>query len=81
MNILLSILVGLQVFSALALIALVLLHSPKAEGLGGLGSASQLFTTARGAEEGLNNITFWVLGTFLLIAFITGHYGHYLLQQ
>ena len=47
-------------FSALGLIILVLLHSPKGDGLGGLGGQAQLFTSTKSAETTLNRVT-WAL--------------------
>lgn len=46
--------------SAVGLIILVLLHSPKGDGLGGLGGQAQLFTSTKTAELTLNRVT-WVL--------------------
>ncbi len=46
--------------SAVGLIILVLLHSPKGDGLGGLGGQAQLFTSTKSAELTLNRVT-WVL--------------------
>jgi preprotein translocase subunit SecG len=46
--------------SALGLIVLVLLHSPKGDGLGGLGGQAQLFTSTKSAEQTLNRVT-WTL--------------------
>ena len=46
--------------SALLLIIVVLLHSPKGDGLGGIGGQAQLFTSTKSAENTLNRIT-WVL--------------------
>ena len=46
--------------SALLLIVVVLLHSPKGDGLGGIGGQAQLFTSTKSAENTLNRIT-WVL--------------------
>ena len=46
--------------SALSLIVLVLLHSPKGDGIGGIGGQAQLFTSAKSAEVTLNRIT-WML--------------------
>ncbi|MGC9526186.1 MAG: preprotein translocase subunit SecG [Limnospira sp.] len=46
--------------SALGLIILVLLHSPKGDGIGGIGGQAQLFTSAKSAEVTLNRIT-WML--------------------
>mgnify|MGYP001054772244 FL=1 len=46
--------------SAVGLTALVLLHSPKGDGLGALGGQAQLFTSTKSAETTLNRST-WVL--------------------
>ena len=46
--------------SALGLTILVLLHSPKGDGLGGLGGQAQLFTSTKSAETTLNRVT-WTL--------------------
>ncbi len=46
--------------SALALIILVLLHSPKGDGIGGIGGQAQLFTSTKSAETALNQVT-WTL--------------------
>jgi preprotein translocase subunit SecG len=46
--------------SALALVILVLLHSPKGDGIGGIGGQAQLFTSTKSAETALNQIT-WTL--------------------
>ena len=53
------------VLSALLLTTLVLLHSPKGDGLGGLGGQAQLFTSAKSAEKTLNQIT-WALSTIFI---------------
>ena len=50
----------LWVASAVGLTALVLLHSPKGDGLGALGGQAQLFTSTKSAETTLNRST-WVL--------------------
>jgi preprotein translocase subunit SecG len=46
--------------SAVGLTILVLLHSPKGDGLGGLGGQAQLFTSTKSAETTLNRVT-WTL--------------------
>lgn len=51
--------------SALGLIVLVLLHSPKGDGLGGLGGQAQLFTSSKSAEITLNRVT-WTLTILFL---------------
>jgi preprotein translocase subunit SecG len=55
-----TILQGIWALSAIGLIVLVLLHSPKGDGLGGLGGQAQLFTSTKSAETTLNRIT-WTL--------------------
>jgi preprotein translocase subunit SecG len=51
--------------SAALLVILVLLHSPKGDGLGGIGGQSQLFTSAKSAEKTLNQIT-WTLSSIFM---------------
>ena len=52
------------------LIVLVLLHSPKGDGLGGIGGQAQLFSSAKSAEATLNRIT-WILSlTFISLTII-----------
>lgn len=46
--------------SAALLTMLVLLHSPKGDGIAGIGGQAQLFTSAKSAEKTLNQIT-WTL--------------------
>ena len=56
--------------SAAFLIFLILLHSPKGDGLGGIGRQAQLFTSTKSAEKTLNQIT-WTLSTvFIAITII-----------
>ncbi|QDZ40138.1 preprotein translocase subunit SecG [Euhalothece natronophila Z-M001] len=53
------------VASAILLIVLVLLHSPKGDGLGGLSGQAELFTSTKSAEKNLNRIT-WGLGLIFI---------------
>lgn len=53
------------IISAALLIVLVLLHSPKGDGLGGIGGQAQLFTSAKSAEKTLNQIT-WTLSSIFI---------------
>lgn len=55
-----NVLEAVWAFAALGLIILVLLHSPKGDGLGGLGGQAQLFTSTKSAETTLNRVT-WAL--------------------
>ncbi len=58
-------------FSGLLLILLVLLHSPKGDGMGGIAATgSSMFTSASSAEASLNKITWTVLIIFLSLAII-----------
>ncbi len=57
--------------SGLILILLVLLHSPKGDGMGGLAaSGSSMFTSASSAEATLKRTTWAFLAIFLSIAVI-----------
>ena len=51
--------------SAISLIFLILLHSPKGDGVGGSGGQAQLFTSTKSAEKTLNQIT-WTLSTIFI---------------
>ncbi|AFY50690.1 protein translocase, SecG subunit [Nostoc sp. PCC 7524] len=46
--------------SALGMIVLVLLHSPKGDGIGAIGGQAQLFSSTKSAENTLNRVT-WAL--------------------
>ena len=59
------------VSSGILLILLVLLHSPKGDGMGGIeASGSSMFTSASSAEASLNKITWTILIIFLSLAII-----------
>ncbi len=62
----------IQVLSALLLICLILLHSPKGDGIAGFGGASQMFASQKGAEKRLNKITAIVALVFLFCVFLLG---------
>lgn len=62
----------IQVLSALLLICLILLHSPKGDGIAGFGGASQMFASQKGAEKRLNKITAIVAVVFLVCVFLLG---------
>ncbi len=56
--------------SAFFLVVLVLLHSPKGDGIGGIGGQAQLFTSTKSAEKALNRIT-WILSiTFISLTIV-----------
>lgn len=51
--------------SAVGLTVLVLLHSPKGDGLGALGGQAQLFTSTKSAETTLNRVTWTLTALFM----------------
>ena len=66
-----TILTWIWAFSGILLILLVLLHSPKGDGMGGIAaSGSSMFTSASSAEASLNKATWTVLIIFLLLAVV-----------
>ena len=56
--------------SAFLSIVLILLHSPKGDGLGGIGGQSQLFTSTKSAENTLNRITWALSVTFMALTVV-----------
>ena len=66
-----SILSWAWIGSGVLLIILVLLHSPKGDGMGGLAaSGSSMFSSASSAEATLNRLTWTCLALFLSLAVI-----------
>ena len=66
-----SILSWAWIGSGVLLIVLVLLHSPKGDGMGGLAaSGSSMFSSASSAEATLNRVTWTCLAIFLSLAVI-----------
>lgn len=63
---------AIQFISAVLLILLVLLHSPKGDGIGGIGGASHLFSSQKSAEAGLNKLTMYVTIIFIICTFLLG---------
>ncbi len=61
-----------QIVTSILLIALVLLHSPKGDGIAAIGGASQMFSSQKSAEEGLNKLTYIVSAIFLVCTFLLG---------
>lgn len=61
-----------QVVTAILLIVLILMHSPKGDGIAGIGSAAQMFTSQKSAEKGLNKLTGIVALIFIVCVFLLG---------
>lgn len=68
----LSFIWAVQVVSAILLIILVLIHSPKGDGLAGIGGSAQLFSSQKGAEKNLNRLTTIVAIVFVACVFLLG---------
>lgn len=62
----------IQVISSLLLIVLILMHSPKGDGIAGIGNAAQMFTSQKECRKGLNKLTGIVAGIFVLCVFLLG---------
>ncbi|MGN1124671.1 MAG: preprotein translocase subunit SecG [Candidatus Gastranaerophilaceae bacterium] len=62
----------IQILSSLLLIVLILLHSPKGNGIAAFGGASQMFSSQKSAEQGLNKLTAIVAVVFVLTTFLLG---------
>jgi len=54
------------------MVFLILIHAPKGEGLGGIGSGATMFSGKRGAEAGLDNMTWIISMLFMLVCFLLG---------
>ncbi len=68
-----TVLSWIWVASGVFLMLLILLHSPKGDGMGGLAaSGSSMFTSASSAEATLNRATWICLSIFLSLAIILG---------
>ncbi|MEA5594867.1 preprotein translocase subunit SecG [Rivularia sp. UHCC 0363] len=61
---------GIWSFSAIGLIILVLLHSPKGDGIGAIGGQAQLFSSTKSAENTLNRVTWALTVTFLSLTVV-----------
>lgn len=62
----------IQIVTSILLIILVLLHSPKGDGIAAIGGASQMFSSQKSAEKGLNKLTYIVSAIFLVCTFLLG---------
>ena len=67
-----NILWTIETIAAVLLTILVLLHSPKGDGIGGIGGASHVFASQKSAEKGLNKLTYIVSAIFLVCTFLLG---------
>ncbi len=65
-------LIIVQALLGVVMVALVLIHAPKGEGMGGIGGSASLFSGKRGAEAGLDRLTWSVVGLFMVICAVLG---------
>ncbi len=63
---------NISTVAAVLLIILILMHSPKGDGIGGIGGVSHIFASQKSAEKGLNKITAIVCAVFIVCTFIIG---------
>lgn len=63
----------IQIIAAVVLIALILMHSPKGDGIAAFGCTSQLFSSQKNAEKGLNKLTMYVAIVFIVCSFILAY--------
>ena len=60
------------IISAVLLIVLILMHSPKGDGIAGIGNAAQMFSSQKSAEKGLNKLTAIIALIFVICTFLLG---------
>jgi preprotein translocase subunit SecG len=65
-------LIIVQALLGVVMVVLVLIHAPKGEGMGGIGGSAMLFSGKRGAEAGLDRLTWSVVGLFMVICTVLG---------
>ncbi len=63
----------IQIVTAFLLIVLILMHSPKGDGIAGMGGVSHVFASQKSAEKGLNKLTGIIAGIFILCTFLLGY--------
>lgn len=64
-----------QVFVSIALVAGVLLHSAKGEGIAGIGGQAHVFGSQKGVEAGLNKLTAGLAAAWVIIAILLALMG------
>ena len=62
----------IKILAAVLLIVLILMHSPKGDGIAGIGNAAQMITSQKSAEKGLNKLTAIIAAIFIVCVFLLG---------
>jgi len=66
-------LIIVYLFISIALIITILLHSPKGEGIGGIGGQARIFKNPqKGLEAGLDKATYLLASLFFILAIVLG---------
>ena len=65
-------LIVVQALLGILMVVLILLHAPKGEGIGGIGGTAMMFSGKRGAEAGLDRLTWIIVGVFIFICAVLG---------
>ena len=63
----------ISTIAAFLLVVFILMHSPKGDGIGGIGGASHIFASQKSAEKGLNKVTGIVCAIFIICTFLIGY--------
>ena len=71
-NIMKTLLLGIDFVAAFLLVVTILMHSPKGEGLGGIGGQAKIYNAQKGMESGLNKMTGILAAVFIVISLILG---------
>lgn len=64
---------AIQIITAILLVVLILAHSPKGDGIAGMGGTSQIFSSQKSAEKGLNKLTAIIAAVFIFCTFLLGY--------
>lgn len=72
MKVLYLVLLVTEVILALGVIGLIIIHPPKGDGMGAIGSAATTFSGKRGAEAGLDKVTWTFVALFMGICVVLG---------
>jgi len=64
----------IQIITGVLLVLFILVHSPKGDGMASIGGASQLFSSPKGAEAGLNKVTAACAVIFIFTSILLGYH-------
>ncbi|MBX9672721.1 MAG: preprotein translocase subunit SecG [Candidatus Obscuribacterales bacterium] len=67
-----TVLMVVEALLGVLMIGLILLHAPKGDGMAGIGSSATMFSGKRGAEAGLDRLTWIVFGLFMVTSSVLG---------